>query len=226
MTRYHLTLKSKNAKTGNIPVSTTSKDTCPDSCPLKSAGCYAKSGPLSINWAAVSNGDRGISFDNFVVGIKSLPRGQLWRHNQAGDLPGENENIDKDSLTKLVNANKGKRGFTFTHKPMTANNAAIVKYANENGFTINLSANNLSHADNLLNLGVAPVASLIPNNSQKSFKTPNGNRVVTCPAQTNDKTTCERCQLCQRANRDFIIGFLPHGAGKKNADKLATTIGG
>ena len=222
MHTYHLTPISSNVKTGRIPVSTTSADSCPDSCPLKSAGCYAKSGPLGLHWQAVTSNKRGSSFDEFIEQIRRLPRGQLWRHNQAGDLPGLNETIDNESLERLVNANKGKRGFTYTHKPMTPENAAAIKAANQNGFTINLSANSLQHADQLKALNVAPIAAIIPSDSKKTFKTSGGNKVVTCPAQTSERVTCEKCKLCSLANRDYIIGFLPHGTGKKHAEELTT----
>ena len=45
MHNVHLTLKSANAKTGPIPVSVTSDDSCPKSCPFNDGACYAKSGP-------------------------------------------------------------------------------------------------------------------------------------------------------------------------------------
>ena len=217
---YHLTRISNNAKTGKIPVSTSGADTCPDVCPLKSAGCYAKSGPLGLHWNAVTTGSRGVDFEAFLASIRRLPRGQLWRHNQAGDLPGINETIDKVALEKLVEANRGKRGFTYTHKPMTHENMAAIKAANLNGFAINLSANSLTHADQLQALNIGPVAAIIPSNSPKTFRTSGGNKVVTCPAQTSDRVTCERCKLCSLANRDYIIGFLPHGTGKKHAENL------
>lgn len=222
MAQYHLTRVSNNAKTGRIPVSTTSADTCPDSCPLKSAGCYAKSGKLNMHWNAVTANKRGSSFDEFIEQIERLPLGQLWRHNQAGDLMGLNETIDKLSLERLVNANKGKRGFTYTHKPMTPENMAAIKAANQNGFTINLSANNLKHADQLKALNVGPVAAIIPSDSKKVFKTSAGHKVVTCPAQTSERVTCEKCKLCSLANRGYIIGFLPHGTGKKHAELLTS----
>lgn len=225
MHTFHLTRISNNQKTGKIPVSTTSADTCPDSCPLKSAGCYAKSGKLSMHWNAVTANKRGVDFETFIESIRRLPRGQLWRHNQAGDLPGLNETIDKVALERLVQANRGKRGFTYTHKPMTPENMAAIKVANANGFTINLSANSLSHADQLKALNVAPIAAIITSDSPKTFRTSGGNKVVTCPAQTSERVTCEKCKLCSLSSREYIIGFLPHGTGKKHAEKL-TTRGG
>lgn len=217
MSNYHLTLQSGNAKTGKIPVSTSTATTCPDTCPLKQGGCYAKSGPLGLHWQAVTNGKRGNSWDDFIKQIESLPAGQLWRHNQAGDLPGENLAIDVQALNQLVTANIGKRGFTYTHKPTTPENLKAIRHANQNGFTINLSANNSAHADQLIALNAGPVVTILPENSNKVGFTPAGNKIVVCPAQTNTKTSCADCKLCQRADRDYIIGFIVHGSGKKKA---------
>ena len=113
MLHYHITLKSNNAKTGKIPVTTSDARTCPDSCPLKlSKTCYAKSGNLNLHWLKVSDGSRAISFNQLLEAIRNLPGNQLWRHNQAGDLPGFNETIDVNAMYQLIDANRGKRGFT------------------------------------------------------------------------------------------------------------------
>ena len=139
MTRVHLTLVSRNVKTGPIPVSTTTAETCPDNCPFKAKGCYAKGGPLAIHWRKVTEGKSGMEWDSFCWSIHRLPEGQLWRHNQAGDLPGLNDDLDTIALGQLVQANKGKRGFTYTHKPLDSEHERLaVANANRNGFTVNL----------------------------------------------------------------------------------------
>jgi hypothetical protein len=71
---YHLTLKSRNAKTGPIPVSTSARTTCPPSCLFNNGnGCYAASGPLALHWAKVSDGRAGTDYDTFVSSIGALP---------------------------------------------------------------------------------------------------------------------------------------------------------
>lgn len=220
MTRAHITLESKNQKTGPIPVTTSASDTCPDACPLKKNGCYADAGPLGLHWRAVSDGRRGISWAELCETIAALPDGQLWRHNQAGDLPGQNGEIDARELGELVRANIGRRGFTYTHKPMTPANAHWVRAANEWGFTINLSANDLAHADEMADTGVGPVVTLLPADMRENTFTPAGRRVVICPAETRDDVTCASCQLCSRANRDCIVGFPAHGTSKARAQAV------
>ena len=220
MKTVHLTLKSANAKTGPIPVSTTSALSCSDTCPFKDNGCYAESGPLALHWRAVTAGDRGLTWPEFCDEISRLPDGQLWRHNQAGDLPGLGDYINPAAMQLLIDANQGRRGFTYTHKPATPENLEIIRAANAAGFTINLSANNLTHADTLADTGAGPVVTVLPTNAPAKTTTPAGRPVITCPAQTRDDVSCADCQLCARADRPTIIGFLAHGTGAKKVEKI------
>lgn len=224
---FHLTRSSSNEKTGPIPVSTSPRSTCPDSCPLKKNGCFVI-GPIEWHWDKVSRGERGSPWELFLDELRTLPRGQLWRHNQAGDLPGNNEEILPEFLKDLVKANQGRRGFTYTHKPVLSDqagpvesNRAAIKDANANGFTINLSANGLNHADKLAALGIGPVCTILPDQNPVNRTTPQGRKVVICPAQTRDNTTCASCGLCQRADRSVIVGFMPHGSQQKKALAIA-----
>jgi len=226
--RFHLTLKSGNVKTGPIPVSTSSNTTCPDACPLKSKGCYASAGgPLALHWRKVSEHGRGDDWSTFVSRISALPFGQLWRHNQAGDLPGENNSVDVSMLAQLVDASEGKRGWTYTHKPVTGDgnletcNRAAVRDANARGFTVNLSADNLIEADELKNADCGPVVVVLPMDSPLAMSTPNGHKVVVCPAQRpGSAATCATCALCQR-QRSVIVGFLAHGTQARAASAIA-----
>ena len=225
--QVHLTIKSANAKTGPIPVSTTEKSSCPTSCPHITS-CYAKSGPLALHWNKVSSKERGSAWRDFIKQVKEFEQGQLWRHNQAGDLPGIGEKIDKVKLNSLVKANQAAaaRGFTYTHKPVIGNhpiakqNKALVKAANESGFTVNLSADNLAEADKLKKLNIGPVVTLLPENYPNKSATPGGNTVIVCPAQIKDNVSCSTCKLCAVKDRSVIIGFLAHGTAKKAASKI------
>ena len=215
---YHLTKTSRNTKTGAIPVSTSPSETCPDACPFRKNGCYSDAGPLSMHWRKVSKGLSGTNWAGFCESIAGLPAGQLWRHNQAGDLPGVGDKIDTAALGQLVEANRGKRGYTYTHKPMnTCENREAVKRANLQGFTVSLSANTLAEADSLSELGIAPVVVILA--QPGTTRTPEGRRVVQCPAQTRG-VTCSTCGLCQRQQR-AIVGFIPHGAGKAKVEAVA-----
>ena len=55
----YFTLKSSNGKIGPIPVSTITADTCWQGCQFMKDGCYAKGGPVSILWSAVTEHSPG-----------------------------------------------------------------------------------------------------------------------------------------------------------------------
>lgn len=216
---------STNKKTGPMPVVTSSRATCPDSCPLKSNGCYADSMPLAGRWNEVTDGRRGFTFDEFLNRLKLYARpNALWRYGQAGDLPGEGDKINRKQLAAIVRVNKSRkaRGFTFTHKPVIDNktNANAIKSANANGFTINLSADNLKEADSLAALNIAPVVTLAPKDAPEKFTTPQGRKIVVCPAQSRDDVRCIDCGLCARADRETIIAFRAHANNWKKAEQV------
>lgn len=223
MTTHYIqfTRTSRNAKTGPIPVTTTSEESCPQACPLKGNGCYAEGGPLALIWRKVTERKAGLAWEAAMTEIAALPKGTLWRHNQAGDLPGIGDDIDTAALAELVKANRGKRGFTYTHKPLTGGNDGAIAAANAMGFTVNLSANNLAHADELAASGAGPVVVVLPADQTSATVTPAGRRVAICPATISDKVTCSTCGLCARADRKAIIGFPAHGASKRKASAVA-----
>jgi hypothetical protein len=206
--------KSRNAKTGPIPVTLTSAGTCPPSCGFFGKGCYAEQHLTGHHWRETSRGE-GLTWDEFCARVSELPEGQVWRHNEAGDLPGTGEHIDTLKLFQLVTANLGRRGFTYTHKPVFSHhNQSAIHEANRNGFTVNLSADSLEQADDYKMLGIAPVVVTLPSDAPAHQKTPLGHHVIVCPAD-GEAVTCASCELCANAKRKVIVGFLVHGNVKE-----------
>ena len=222
---YSLTSVSKNKKTGPIPVTTTSADSCPDNCPLKGAGCYGNYGPLYLHWKKVTEGVRGVALDAFVQALKRLPFGSLIRHNQVGDLPGEDDILNEDeclTLTKALTSHR-KVPFTYTHYPRTKENLSVWKRMLSMGFAVNASNETLDEADESFSQGL-PTTVILPSDfTAKKTMTPKGVPVYACPAQLSDRLQCANCggsqgPLCTRINRDFIVGFYVHGTQKKAAN--------
>ena len=220
---YHITPKSKNAKVGKMAVTTSTATTCPSACPFRDNGCYAESGPLKLHWLKVTKGERGDDWSTFLDKIKELPAGSKWRHNQAGDLPGDTQDLDSTKCVDLAKANEGKRGFTYTHYDVLDNfqNAITVNMMNHLGFTVNVSANNLEHADQLCDLDIAPVATVLPIEQTTNTVTPKGRKVVVCPATYKDDVSCASCMLCEKWDRNVVVGFPAHGTSKKKAAAIA-----
>lgn len=223
-TRVGLTPVSENRKTGPIPVTTSSRSSCPTACGLFENGCYAETGNTLYHWMRISQGVRGDDWETFCQKVKALPYRQLWRHNVAGDLPSEDQvRINRDALDMLVWAQRGKAGFTFTHySPWVPGNAGAIRHANENGFTISLSADNLQEADEKAELGIAPVTVVLPIEAERVSYTPKGRKILQCPAIYRDDMTCHKCQICSWAKPNrAIIGFPAHGTGKRKAEQVA-----
>lgn len=211
-----------NRKTGPIPVTYSSKSTCPDSCSLKAGGCYAAGGPTAMAWRRA---DTGIDLDALIAKIKALPAGQIWRMNVAGDLPGNGKTVDKRSLTKLVKAAAHTKGYTYTHYDDKASLAAVAKANAAGGLVINLSADDPADADALLATGAGPVVTVLPQDvSAAPTHTPGGTRIVVCPTYTHDNVTCESCQLCAVGTRKAVVGFPAHGFQAKKAEARSIAI--
>jgi hypothetical protein len=191
------------------------------------AGETFKSGP---------NNNQSLTWQQFCGKVAGFAKDTFWRHNQAGDLPGVGDRIDGAALAQLVDANEkaGARGFTYTHKPIVGphgqNNQKAIMAANMRGFTVNLSANNLDEADTLAGAGIGPVVVVLPaevQGKQDDLRTPDGRKVVVCPAtymggENYARRSCDTCQLCQR-QRSTIVGFPAHGASKRKASAIANS---
>lgn len=224
---------SENKKTGPIPVSMTEQQSCPVACPWRAEKlCYPYFSPLGFQWESLNNNgyygtqkrrsSTPISWDEFCDRIKYLPRNQLWRHNAAGDLPGIGDVIDTQELQKLVDANSKSKacGFTYTHKPVGKTGIALVNaraiYAcNQNGFTVNVSADSLKEADELVDLGIAPVVVVVPSDAPRKQVTAKGRIVIACPAEKDNGIQCDRCRLCYKKDRKAVISFQAHGTKKR-----------
>lgn len=213
---YNFVKASKNVKVGKIPVTYTERKSCPTSCPHYQNDCYAEAFHTSMAWGKVNK-----TIDMICESISKLKKGTLWRHNVAGDLPGINESVDMDSFMKIVNANKiaGARGYTYTHKK-SAEAIEAARIANDNGFVVNMSADDAGEADILAKTGL-PTVVVVPMDTPQTSYTPEGRRIVVCPAQTHETVTCKSCKLCAVSHRPMIIGFRAHGFRAKIADKIS-----
>jgi hypothetical protein len=225
--RFHISPRSRNAKTGAMPVVTASRDTCPRHCPLREEGCYALRGPITWHWTALDEGRTGHDLATLLRRLRTLPPGTLWRYGQAGDLPGDGRRIDADALEAIVHAQRGRRGYAYTHylasPPGRAlerwlrtgdarHNSEAIARANAAGFAVNLSAEGLRHADRLARLEIAPVVVVLPEIPERSVRTRGGRRVVPCPHFCRG-AVCRECGLCARRRADEIVAFPAHGAG-------------
>lgn len=234
---YSFIEKSSNRKLGNIPVLTTSRNTCPTYCGLYTT-CYAGFGPLNIHWKKISNGERGFSSSKELFHkINGLSKNQVWRINQAGDLPSTKKGtIDRNFLNSLIKSSRHTKPICFTHH----NDFETIKLANKKGLNLIFSLNNLNELGNVpddIPLSV-PVNSSFCRNKKESLtsfkkrvKEPLKNlrnnyrnynkKMILCPATYMEDMTCEKCKICTKLKSDELVMFPSHGIRK---NKLNETL--
>ena len=207
-------LSAGNSKTGAMLLVRSPRSTCPDSCGLKGNGCYAENFPLVLHW--VKQDTVGVDFATVLYAVRTLPKKALWRLFEAGDFEPSSENpelISSQQVISLLAANKDKRGFGYTHYPVLPN-LETLQLMNASGLTINVSADSFEQAEVYFSLGLPTVVVVAENFPKDS--TVDGVRVVVCPNQsTPSKPTCLQCQMCQKPDRDYVIGFRAHGTKKR-----------
>ncbi len=171
----------------------------------------------------------------------------LWRMNICGDLPGDGQRINWEALDVIVGANSeaGLKGFSYSHyysegsqdKPFVSDdNLDVILAANEAGFTISLSADNMGELDDLAEIteGELPLAVVAPSWLGKygrgkkegqwisrkgtNFHSPKGQKIRYCQAVVKDNISCANCGWCQQRDRDFAVLFPAHGAQSKCVD--------
>lgn len=225
--KVKLTEVSEARKLGPMAASITSANSCPSACPLKNGGgCYAETGPISWIWRGVTAGTRGgtLGWDEFCEALADLPRKRKFRHNMAGDLPGDGEILDREKCLQLAEAAAHLRSYSYTHYPASEENLGVLRGMVAKGFGINLSADNLQEADEVSGKGV-PVVVLLPAGQKENTKTPEGRDVVVCPHYTRGVVCCD-CMLCAVTDRKVIVGFPAHGARKAKVTKIANNLTG
>jgi hypothetical protein len=177
-----------------------------------------------MHWQAVTNGERGVPYAQFLQLIRDLPARQLWRHNQAGDLYKPGTLTGRTSLNALTEANHGRRGYTYSHHKRTPATIQAFKAATANGFTINASCHTEAEADAAMADGLRAVFIVAADDQRTTWETAGGNRAVVCPAQRFDAMTCQRCQLCHARPSNVAVVFRAHGNGRRKVETVLANL--
>ena len=235
ITKFQLTPKSSNRKTGPIATLRSSSDSCPSTCPFNNGGgCYAASGPEALWWKRLDESEKpehvsgwlGLS-DQFRAA--KLKPGTLLRVNTAGDLPqlpitGEILGNVVD-LMRGIFEHHGMIPFTYTHHGQTEHNLSVVDRQNRAGFTVNLSCDSEEQASKRHRQGYPSTVVVAHDEERTRWRDEHGCTFVVCPAQTREGMTCDRCRLCAKPDRGAVVAFRAHGAKRKKiSERLATVV--
>lgn len=204
--------KSRNSKTGPVAATYRGKQTCPSDCPAFKA-CYAKGGYTNLAFDKASIKREISDTVQFTKWIASLPFGQKIRHNVSGDFVKDNATLDRTYIRGFIRAmmkrpDLNSWGYTHAWKKFKSNVFSKLNSAN-----INASCDKISDIKSAKEKGFDTVV-IMPQDAKTGMY--DGERIVICPNQTNEKVTCEKCMLCARKNRNFTIGFRIHGSFKGN----------
>lgn len=125
------------------------------------------------------------------------------------------QEIDLEYLNALYNAvpRKGK-AWTYSHFDFN-----LLPKPQPGKTVINASCDTTSAAVDAVNAGHAAVYAA-PHGSDDTWPTKISNvKFVRCPAELSDNFDCNQCgdgnPLCARGDRNFVVVFVAHGAGKK-----------
>jgi len=212
---------SGNKKLGKMFASNTVRESCPSGCAFKDI-CYGEHFRTRIAWDRIK--EHGKSWEEFLYAVKRIPRGALWRHNVVGDLPQRSGTINRQMMRGLVAANKGRRGFTYTHHVLTPANIKTLQDVNAGGLTVNVSCETEAQVDKARALGLpAVIVRSRATGYQKNETTPDGHPIRQCPAEISDMT-CAECGICARPLRLTVVGFTAHGGGAKRVEAVLFKI--
>lgn len=222
MFKYSFVANSHNKKTGAMPVTSTSMDSCPLSCALY-ADCYGKSGHTRIHWNKLEK--IGIDYNQLMNLINALKKKTAIRFNVVGDLAYANGIIDATKLLKLSNVVKNRMldMILYTHHSIdNVLNVQALKLAFDKGLYVNISCENVEKAKKALSYGLNAVL-VVPIDTLEKHKKIDDIHLVHCPAEYKPHIQCVNCMLCgkNRVQNRIVVAFTAHGTTKKRlSEKL------
>jgi hypothetical protein len=220
-TYYQFVANSHNKKTGSMPVTSTSSNSCPLTCGLYK-DCYGKSSYTRIQWDKLDK--KGIDFNQLINLINSLRKNSPIRFNVVGDLTNNDGIVDATKLIKLANTvkNRDLDMILYTHLELSYLNVKSFQLAFSKGLNINISCEAIDKAKKALNYGLNTVIVLPIGSINKVLKI-DDLIVVRCPNEYNAKIQCVKCMLCSkdRVEKRVVVAFTAHSTSKKRlSEKL------
>lgn len=201
---------------------------CPSSCALLGAGCYAQQAPVSIHAA------RGLRETfNARAWALALPAGALVRWNVSGDVLGDDGEAYRLAILRAHRARPDLGGWLYTHAWQVPQVAAWGRALPENVRCV-ASIDDARDLPAARALGWRTVAVAVTPadgtdgwtqataaQATAALRAATGERrIVACPAQRTDgaKVGCADCRACER---DSTILFAVHGALRQAGRALA-----
>ena len=229
------------------------RSTCPDTCPMKDAGCYAQQGftahalrlldaqaaelrprdviaaeALAIRrlFVAKTTGRHSPENTGRVPQDGYRGRGRDLRLHMAGDVPRDSIDLAVNQLAQAAHDWRARGGgdvWTYTHQ------WAHVARAWWGPIKVLASCETPRQVREARarQYAAALLVTHFPN-GPRAFRVANvPGVVVPCPAQTKESVTCATCRLCMAdlVKLNVTIGFAPHGSRAAKVMAKAHNVG-
>lgn len=220
--KVHYNHSYSGRKLGNIVVSYSPKSSCPDTCTLKTGGCYAWDlYYMRIMGDKIERGVQKIKGKEKPFHIRSLAEAlkkrsvgcKIVRHRVAGDIIGDVSETLKDCLTIVKS---GLTNVGYTHAWREEQVQPLKEY-------FRASCQSMEEVKEARAKGWSATV-IFDDTVGRGKQSLEGETVVMCPIDDYKKNvTCNSCRLCRIDNKtkDITVGFKLHGNGaKKNKHKV------
>jgi hypothetical protein len=212
--------KSGNTKVGQIAITYASQASCPSSCPLKDAGCYAELGRVGMVTHELNKSTASpleVALEE-AAAIRAMQTTRPLRLHGVGDC-------STVETTKIVaEACEEYPGIVYTythaHRDVPRKNWLHV--------SVLASCESLDEAADAMERGYA-AAVVVPEHESRGPKVvfdSQGRSMLLqpCPQQTTPGVTCNSCRLCMKDQRLLgqrrVIAFEAHGQRSRRVREM------
>lgn len=217
---------TKLSPNGGVSATWAPQSTCPTSCPLLGAGCYAETGRSGfqtrrLNRVAKGKGRQSLAEEEArkigeLTGLRKL------RVHVVGDCATPESASIIGRAMRAHERKHGKAAWTYTHAWKTVPKAAW------KGAKVLASCHSITDVKEARKKGFGTALVVPPHPTNKVYEL-GGEKIIPCPAQfLRNKVrtvTCEDCTLCQRPEflrrEKLTIGFE---ADRGTAKKMLTVL--
>lgn len=214
---------SDNSKVGKISITAASQSSCPPTCPLRGAGCYAEVGRANLvtsrlNLSQVTDPVHIAKLE--AESIRKLSGRRMLRLHVVGDCyVDEGAKILAEAAAEHT-AKMGKPVFTYTHGHST-------KRSSWGSISVLRSCEKFEQVEQAHKDGFAAAMVVESHESKKAYRK-NGFTIIPCPQQTGSVKDCAQCKLCSQDkkihSKRAVIAFAIHGARERKAREVLNSL--
>lgn len=185
--------RTRNSKLGDIAATYAPiVRTCPTSCPLQGAGCYAEThyiGAINSMLSVVDASEETIAQQE-AEGIDVLPGDRPLRVHISGDCRTKRAAEIVGAAMSRYEKRSGHFAYTYTHSWREVPRAAWGEAS------VMASCDSLNDIQEAQQRGYATSAVVDQFKQHKAYELAPGVKGIPCPQQYDKTVTCESCKLC------------------------------